>query len=154
MSDMFSGDITNADSLQMSEIFGFMNPEYHETVVKRALDSRDKVSKEARGSLNSAINSTVKVPQFPKEPARAPTPYLMEQILKAVTQSDELAGAVLKVWAESHDALGTVVVKHLEDLAMPTECPDFSGNRFRGTWFSDVWTHETDKILERHGEFD
>ncbi|MYD59620.1 MAG: hypothetical protein F4W91_01115 [Gemmatimonadetes bacterium] len=154
MSDMFSGDITNADSLQMSEIFGFMNPEYHETVVKRALDSRDKVSKEARGSLNSAINSTVKVPQFPKEPARAPTPYLMEQILKAVTQSDELAGAVLKVWAESHDALGTVVVKHLEDLAMPTECPDFSGNRFQGTWFSDVWTHETDKILERHGEFD
>ena len=154
MSDMFSDDITKADSLQMSEIFGFMNPEYHGTVVKRALDSRDKVSKEARGSLNSAINSTVKVPQFPKEPAKAPTPYLMEQILKAVTQSDELAGAVLKVWAESHDALGAVVVKHLEDLAMPTECPDFSGNRFRGSWFSDVWTRETDKILKRHGEFD
>ena len=154
MSDMFSDDITKADSLQMSEIFGFMNPEYHGTVVKRALDSRDKVSKEARGSLNSAINSTVKVPQFPKEPAKAPTPYLMEQILKAVTQSDELAGAVLKVWAESHGALGAVVVKHLEDLAMPTECPDFSGNRFRGSWFSDVWTRETDKILKRHGEFD
>ncbi|MXX12694.1 MAG: hypothetical protein F4Z86_04485 [Gemmatimonadetes bacterium] len=154
MSDMFSGDITNADSLQMSEIFGFMNPEYHETVVKRALDSRDKVSKEARGSLNSAINSTVKVPQFPKEPARAPTPYLMEQILKAVTILDKLTGAVLKVWAESHDALGTVVVKHLEDLAMPAEYPDFSGNRFRGTWFSDVWEREIDKILERHGEFD
>ncbi|MDE2953162.1 MAG: hypothetical protein OXR71_01470 [Gemmatimonadota bacterium] len=154
MSDMFSGDITNADSLQMSEIFGFMNPEYHEAVVKRALDSRDKVSKEARGLLNSAINSTVKVPQFPKEPAKAPTPYLMDQILKAVTQSDELAGAVLKVWAESHDALGAVIVKHLEGLAMPAEYPDFSGNRFRGTWFSDAWTRETNKILECHGEFD
>ena len=154
MSDMFSGDITNADSLQMSEIFEFMNPEYHEAVVRCALDSRDKVSKEARGSLNSAINSTVKVPQFPKEPARAPTPYLMEQILKAVTILDKLTGAVLKVWAESHDALGTVVVKHLEDLAMPAKYPDFSGNRFRGTWFSDVWEREIDKILERHGEFD
>ncbi len=154
MSDMFSDDITKADSLQMSTIFGFMNPEYHEAVVKRALDSRDKVSKEARGLLNSAINSTVKVPQFPKEPARAPTPYLMEQILKAVTILDKLTGAVLKVWAESHDALGTVVVKHLEDLAMPAEYPDFSGNRFRGTWFSDVWEREIDKILERHGEFD
>ena len=154
MSDMFSDNITKADSLQMSEIFGFMDPEYHEAVVRRALDSRDKVSKEARGLLNSAINSTVKVPQFPKEPAKAPTPYLMEQILKAVTILDKLTGAVLKVWAESHDALGDVVVKHLEDLAMPAECPDFSDDRFRGFWFSDVWTRETDKILERHGEFE
>ena len=154
MSDMFSGDIMNVDSLQMSEVFGFINPEYHEAVVKRVLDSRDKVSKEARGLLNSAINSTVKVPQFPKEPARAPTPYLMAHVLKAVTILDKLTGAVLKVWAESHDALGTVVVKHLEDLAMPAEYPDFSGNRFRGTWFSDVWEREIDKILERHGEFD
>ena len=154
MSDMFSDNITKADSLQMSEIFGFMDPEYHEAVVRRALDSRDKVSKEARGLLNSAINSTVKVPQFPKEPAKAPTPYLMEQILKAVTILDKLTGAVLKVWAESHDALGDVVVKHLEDLAMPAEYPDFSDDRFRGFWFSDVWTRETDKILERHGEFE
>ena len=154
MSDMFSGNITKADSLQISEIFGFMNPEYHETVVQRALDSRDKVSKAARGLLNSAINSTVKVPQFPKEPAKAPTPYLMEHVLKAVTILDKLTGAVLKVWAESHDALGDVVVKHLEDLAMPAEYPDFSGNRFRGSWFSDAWECERDKILERHGEFD
>ncbi len=154
MSDMFSDNITKADGLQISEIFGFMDPEYHEAVVQRALDSRDKVSKAARGLLNSAINSTVKVPQFPKEPAKAPTPYLMEHVLKAVTILDRLTGAILKVWAESHDALGDVVVKHLEDLAMPAEYPDFSGNRFRGFWFSDAWECERDKILERHGEFD
>lgn len=154
MSDMFSGDITKSDSLQISAVFGFMNPEYHEAVVKRALDSRSKVSKEARGLLNSTINSTVKVPQFPKEPAKAPTPYLMEHVLKNVTRSDKLAAAVLKVWAESHDALCDVVVKHLEDLAMPAEYPDFSENRFRGSWFRDAWARETDKILERHGDFD
>ena len=154
MSDMFSGDITNADGLQISAIFGFMNPEYHEAVVKHVLDSRSKVSKEARGLLNSAINSTVKVPQFPREPAKAPTPYLMEHVLKAVTIFDELTGAVLKVWAESQDALCDVVIKHLGDLAMPAEYPDFSGNRFRGTWFSDAWMRETDKILERHNEFE
>lgn len=154
MSDMFLGDITNADSLQISAIYGFMEPEYHEVVVRRALNSRDKVSKAARGVLNSAINSTAKVPQFPKEPAKAPTPYLMEPILKTVTKSDKLAGAVLKVWAESHDALRDVVVKHLDNLAMPAKYPDFSGNRFRGTWFSDAWERETNKILERHGDFD
>ncbi len=154
MSDMFSGDITKADGLQISAIFEFMDPEYHKAVVRRAIDSRDKVSKEARGLLNSAINSTVKVPQFPKEPAKAPTPYLLEHVLKAVTIFDKLTGAVLKVWAESHDALGDVVVKHLEDLAMPAEYPDFSGNQFRGSWFSDVWEREIDKILECHGDFD
>ena len=154
MSDMFSGDITKSDSLQISAVFGFMNPEYHEAVVKRALDSRSKVSKEARGLLNSTINSTVKVPQFPKEPAKAPTPYLMEPVLKNVTRSDKLAAAVLKVWAESHDALCDVVVKHLEDLAMPAEYPDFSENRFRGSWFRDAWAREANKILERHSEFD
>ena len=147
---------TDATYLGFTAIFGFMDPEnkYVETVVKRVLDSRSKVSKEARELLNSAINSTVKVPQFPKEPAKAPTPYLLEPVLKAVTIFDKLMGAVLKVWAESHDALGDVVVKHLDDLAMLAEYPDFSGNRFRGTWFSDAWECEANKIFERHGEFE
>ena len=153
MSDMFSGDITKADSLQISTIFGFMNSEYHGNVVQRALDSRSKVSTETRRWLNSAIREYIRVDGY-KNTDRAPAHYLREPILKVVTQSDELAGAVLKVWAESHDALGAVVVKHLEDLAMPPECPDFSGNRFRGSWFSEVWTRETDKILKRHVEFE
>ena len=153
MSDMFSGDIMNVELLQLSAIFGFMNTEYHEAVVKRALGSRNKVSREARGLLNSAIRECIRVDGY-KNTDRAPAHYLQEPVLKSVTQSDKLAGAVLKIWAESHDALGDVVVKHLDNLAMPAEYPDFSGNRFRGSWFSDVWTRETDKILERHGEFD
>ena len=153
MSDIFSGDIMNVELLQLSAIFGFMNTEYHEAVVKRALDSRNKVSKEARGLLNSAIRECIRVDGY-KNTDRAPAHYLQEPVLKSVTQSDKLAGAVLKIWAESHDALGDVVVKHLDNLAMPAEYPDFSGSRFRGSWFSDVWTRETDKILERHGEFE
>ena len=153
MSDMFSGNITKADSLQISTIFGFMNSEYQETVVQRALDSRSKVSTEARRLLNSAIRHGIRVDGY-KNTDRAPVHYLRKPILKAVTQSDKLAGVVLKVWAESHDGLGDVVVKHLEDLAMLAKYPDFSGNRFLGTWFRDAWARETDKILERHSEFD
>ncbi len=153
MSDMFSGDITKADSLQISTIFGFMNPEYHEAVVQRAVDSRSKVPTEARRLLNSAIREYIRVDGY-KNADRAPVHYLMEPVLKNVTRSDKLAGAVLKVWAESHDVLGDMVVKHLDNLAMPAKYPDFSGNRFRGTWFSDAWACETDKILERHGDFD
>jgi len=44
ISDMFSNDTTNADGLQIRMIFKFMKSEYYEAVVKRALDSRDKVS--------------------------------------------------------------------------------------------------------------
>ncbi len=153
MSDMFSGDITKSDSLQISTIFGFMNSEYHEAVVQRAIDSRRKVSTEARRALNSAIREYIRVDGY-KNTDRAPAHYLQEPVLKAVTQSDKLTGAVLKVWAESHDALGDVVVKHLEDLAMPAEYPDFSENQFQGFWFRDVWEREADKILERHSEFD
>lgn len=154
MSDMFSGDITKSDSLQISTIFGFMNSEYHEAVVKRALNSLNGVSKEYQRVFESAINETVKVPQFPNRPAKAPPTFLTKPVFKATMRSDKLAGAVLKVWAESHDALGDVVVKHLEDLAMPAEYPDFSEKQFQGFWFRDVWEREADKILERHSEFD
>ena len=153
MSDMFSGDITKAGSLQISTIFGFMNSEYQEAVIQRAIDSRSKVSTEARRSLNSAIRDGIRVDGY-KNADRAPAHYLQEPVLKNVTRSDKFAGAVLKVWAESQDVLGDVVVKHLDDMAMPVKYPDFSGNRFRGTWFSDAWERETNKILERHGEFD
>ena len=154
MSDMFSGDITKSDSLQISTIFGFMNSEYHEVVVKRALNSLNEVLKEDQRVFESAINETVKVPQFPNRPAKAPPTFLTKPVFKATMRSDKLAGAVLKVWAESHDALRDVVVKHLEDLAMLAEYPDFSENQFQGFWFRDVWEREANKILERHSEFD
>ncbi len=146
---------TDATYLGFTAIFGFMDPEngHIETVVKRAIDSRSKVSTDARRLLNSAIREYIKVDGY-KNTDRAPAHYLQEPVLKAVTKSDKLAGAVLQVWAESHDALCDVVVKHLDNLAMPAKYPDFSGNRFRGTWFSDAWECETNKILERHGEFD
>ena len=149
---MFSSDMT--DILQMSAIFGFMKSEYHEAVVKRALDARDTVSKEAQGSLNSAINETAKVPQFPNYPAKAPTPFLLKPVLKATMRSDRLTAAILKVWAESHDSLGSVVSEHLSNMGMPVEYPDFAENRFRSTWFCDAWMRETNKILKRHGEFE
>ncbi len=152
MSDALSSD--KPASLQITTIFAFMDFDYIQTVVKRAIHSRSKVSKEAQGMFKSAVNDTVKVSQFPNKPANAPPPFLIEPVLKAVIHSDKLAGAVLKVWAESHEVLGDVVAKHLGNLAMPAEYPDFSQNQFRGSWFRDVWTRERDKVLECHGEFD
>ena len=66
MSDMFSGDITNADGLQISAIFGFMNPEYHEAVVKHVLDSRSKVVKRSAGIAQFGYKQHRKSTAVPK----------------------------------------------------------------------------------------
>ena len=155
MLDTFSSDIPATTQLRFAAIFAFMNIDYIQTVVKRAVLSHKKASKEARGLFESAVNKPglVKVSRFPNQPAKAPPPFLVEPVLRAVIRSDKLAGAVLKIWAESHEALGEVVVKHLGNLAMPAEYPDFLENRFRSSWFSDAWTRERDKILEQHSAF-
>ena len=155
MLDTFSSDITATTQLRFAAIFTFMDIDYIQTVVKRAVLSHKKASKEARGLFESAVNKPglVKVSRFPNQPAKAPPPFLVEPVLRAVIRSDKLAGAVLKIWAESHEALGEVVVKHLGNLAMPAEYPDFLENRFRSSWFSDAWTRERDKILEQHSAF-
>lgn len=157
MLDTFSNDITaHADKLRCAAVFAFMDIDYIQTVVKRAVLSHKKAAKDAREMFESAVNKPglVKVSRFPNQPSKAPPPFLVEPVLKAVLRSDKLAGAILKIWAESHEALGEVVVKHLGNLAMPAEYPDFSEFRFRSAWFSDAWTRERDNILERHSEFD
>ena len=156
MLDTFSSDITaHANKLRCAAVFAFMDLDYIQTVVKRAVLSHKKASKEARELFESAVNKPglVKVSRFPNQPSKAPPPFLVEPVLKAVMRSDKLAGAILKIWAESHATLSEVVVKHLGNLAMPAEYPDFSEFRFRSAWFSDAWTRERDNILERHSEF-
>ena len=136
-------------------IFRFIDSEngYIEAVVERAIDLRDKVSNEARRLINSAIREYIKVDGY-KNTDRAPVHYLKELVPKKMWQSDKLAGAVLKVWAESCDELRDVIVKHLDDMEMTAEYPDFSVNQFQGVWSSDAWRYEIGKILERHDEFD
>ncbi len=73
----------DATYLGFTAIFRFMDSEdkYMETVVKRAIDSRNKVLQETRRLLNSAIREYIRVDGY-KNTDRAPVHYLMEPVLE------------------------------------------------------------------------
>ena len=132
-----------------------LGEEYSASVVERALKSRNQASNEAKQALTAAINGAVKdIPQFPNKPASAPPPFLVEPVTHEMLHSDKLAGAVLRVWAESHQDLHDAVVEHLDSVGMPAEYPNFKENRLRGMWPPDTWEHELEAIAEGNGEFD
>ena len=132
-----------------------LGEEYSSAVVERALKSRNQASNETKQALTAAINSTVKdIPQFPRKPASAPPPFLVEPVTHEMLHSDKLAGAVLRVWAESHRDLHDAVVEHLDSVGMPANYPDFKENRLRGVWPPDTWEGELEAIVEGNGELD
>lgn len=131
-----------------------LGDEYTFSMVGRALKSRNQVSNEAKQALAAAINSTVKdIPQFPRKPASAPPPFLVEPVAHDMLHSDKLAGAVFRVWAESHEDLRDMVVEHLKGMGMPAEYPDFEANRLRGMWPPGIWEEELDTLVDGNGEF-
>ena len=132
-----------------------LGEEYSSSVVERALKSRNQASNEAKQAITAAINGAVKdIPQFPNRPASAPPPFLLEPVTHEILHSDKLAGAVLRVWAESHKDLHDAVVGHLDSVGMPAEYPNFKENRLRGMWPPDTWEHEMETIAGGNGDFD
>ena len=104
-----------------------MSPEFREAVVNRALTCRDRVSTEARDALRRAVNDCVTVDGFrPGTASSAPHYKLNPMVTRDVQGNDHLAGAVLRVWYESHDELREIAASHLESCGVPIMEPDFS----------------------------
>ena len=143
-----------------SAIFGFMadrNPEFVESVVKGCLGFRGKASGEAKQALDVAVNQAVTardVPQFPNKPALAPDFMLMKPVLFNVLRSDRLAGAALRVWAESRESLRAVVVERLGEIGMAAEGPDVSSDGFSGVWDGEAWLEEAERLAESSEDAD
>ncbi len=153
MPDNLASGADTDTTLGFAALFTFVNQEYRETVVRRALDSREQVPDDTRQALNSAVREYVTVDGF-RNADRAPVPHLKEPILRTVLYSNKLAGAVLRLWAESHKELRQLVIDHLNSRAIPAEYPDFSKDRFRGSWTDESWQSERDQIIELHGDLD
>ncbi len=116
------------DNIGFSLMSFQMSPEFREAVVKRALTWRDRVSTEARDALRRAVNEYITVPGFrPGTSASAPPYTLNTMVTRDVQANDRLAGAVLRVWYESHDELREIAASHLESWRVPVMEPDFSG---------------------------
>ena len=54
---------------------------FEQSMVVHVLNHRAELPNEVRRDLNSAINSVVRVPQFPKQPAIAPAPILKQLVI-------------------------------------------------------------------------
>ena len=125
---------------------------FEQSIVVHVLNHRAELPKDVRRELNSAINSVVRVPQFPKQPAIAPAPLLKQLVIDQLVSSEPLANAVLRAWFVSQETLYAIVKGYLYSRDMDIEYPDLVGHRFRGTWSHDDWMSEREGILAVHGD--
>ncbi len=141
-------------SLQFRVVYQGMNQAYRDTVVNRALNFRDQLSSVANSALNSAIQkSRISVTGF-RDPLRAPHTQLRDPVSRALDFYPELAGAMLRAWAESQQTLHDKIVEHLKDTEIEAEYPDFEAGEFRRRWSQSSWQLQTDKFVERNSEDD
>ena len=154
MPDDSQGNTPEETALRFTSAFASiseMSADYLDVVVGRALDSRNQVSTQAQRELQLVIRDTVRVAGF-QNADRALSTVLRGPVSRSVLNSNRLAGAVLKVWAESHKTLLDIVTEHLRGMGIPDEYPDFSKERFRDFWPDDSWERESNRLLEVHSD--
>ena len=130
--------------LNMAFLPTVMSPEHASSVVDRALDFRAEASVSTRNRLNSAIKDSVSVAGF-RDASKSQRHQLREPVLDEIVMGENgrLAGAVLRTWAESNDALRDMVASHLCGRGMSVEGPDLQVDMFKSTWPMHEWSVES-----------
>ena len=137
----------------LQALFGQMTEEFRPDVVRRALTSRDQVSEGARAALTRAVNAAVNVKGFrPGSAGIAPASILQKPVDDHVQFSDDLAGAVLRVWAESHQTLRDLVSAYLSSESLLDGEPDYSENTILIGQLDPRLSEATDRMIEAHPE--
>ena len=131
----------------------YLGTEYRPGVVKRALNWRKKASPEAQKALRAAItNSNFSVQGFRSTSAyNAPSGLLLNQVVERMSESNDLSGAILRVWVESQEVLHSNVVEYRKKADLPIQ-EYVSGREFPGLWDFDEWNHEIDVFVKENGE--
>ena len=136
----------------------WMQEEYAPAVVRQALEAREQVSSEVKRALDTAIRSSgVRVPGGgfrPQTVHRAPSHHLQMPVFRKMQESDELVGAILRVWEASKTELYEMIVQHLQGMDEPTYGPDRKMGCFRGIWDAKDWDANRDIFLAEHDRFD
>lgn len=148
-----SPDAARGQPLAVTTLFAALSPEFREAVVMRALRARGQGAGDAGRSLDSAIRSNLRIPDYSYSDS-APPHILAEPVAKGMFHSERLAGAALRVWAESHRQLQQVVSDHLAASDIPAQYPDLPENGFRGVWDADAWEQQLDWIADVATDWD
>ena len=129
-----------------------MTDEFRTEVVRRALNWRDQASAEIRAALRQAVNqSPITVPGF-RNADLAPAPRLLEQVAESSQLRSDLAGAVLRLWAESHEELRVLVASHMESRGFSVPQVNYSENLIRLDTVDSGWDDTLTTFLERYPE--
>ena len=146
------------DALGIRALYVCMSEECVENVVSCVLNYLGRASPESKRVFQTELDKlNLRVPGF-RNASRAPAHMLTTPVQRALPLSDNLAGAALKVWAESHQPLREIVLERINDvgtyIGVSEEYPDFSGNRLKGQWPKDPWEREFDRFTLLHDDFD
>ncbi len=134
-----------------------MNEDFRSIVVRRALDWADRASAQARRGFCAALRKDVRLSGFtdssralnsPKRPA------LAAETIKASHYSNELMGAILRVWDESHAELHRVALEFLRNSAEPVQEPVLIETEFPAVWSTDDMETAASEFLRQHASFD
>ena len=141
-----------AQTTPLSAVFILMEQSFAEAVVERAVKYRTKASPNAKKALTAALRTGVKVKGF-RDASRASPKQLVPATLYEVDNGDErLAGAVLKVWDESHSALRDLVAEALANKDLPVLDVNVKRRSFDMCWQRDDWIALRDALLGAHPE--
>ena len=116
------------EMVSLTHLFSAMPKDFSDGVVKKALTGQLQVSGETRAAFRRAVGSYVTVDGF-RNSELAPPPLLQEPVSHCARQRGDLAGAVLKVWAESQTPLRERVDAYLRAKGLLNGEPDYSAHR-------------------------
>ena len=130
----------------------WLRPDYVASMIRYTLESRDRVSIEAREALDKTIqNSGVRVllGGFRSQHAhRAPSHQLQGPVQRALPGSEEMVSALLLVWVEAQSELRELVVDYLHRHSQPMYGPDRQWSCFRGVWEVQDWQGHLAQVME------
>ena len=109
----------------LASLLNMLPKESADGVIKKALSNQSEVSGETQAAFRKAVGAHITVHGF-RNSEMAPAPLLQEPVSQCARRNDDLAGAVLKVWAESQRPLRQQVDSCLRQRGLLNDEPDYS----------------------------
>ena len=138
-------------------LFMLMSDEYIKSVTQRILDHRTRVSPESKRKFQNELDKlNLRIPGFRNASVvlRSSPHLLKDPVQHSLTISDGLAGAALRIWAESHPDLRKAVTERIEDIgtyiSVSAEYPNRSDSVLEGHWPTEPWERELARLVHIH----
>ena len=149
MTAVNGSDQANAHTVGLTHLFSAMSKDFGDGVVRKALTGQLQVSGETRAAFRRAVGSYVSVDGF-RNSELAPPPLLQEPVAHWARYRDDLAGAVIKVWAESQQPLRERVDACLRERGLLNGEPDYSAHRISVVEPDSNWTETVDGLAKEN----